>query len=75
MSFKLTYLSSFSNTGPMDGSTPARQRATEDVWLDAAYEVLTESGVEAVKIMPLAKRLGLTRTGFYWHFRDRDALL
>ncbi|MCB1310897.1 MAG: TetR/AcrR family transcriptional regulator [Sedimentitalea sp.] len=59
----------------MDGSTPARQRATEDVWLDAAYEVLTESGVEAVKIMPLAKRLGLTRTGFYWHFRDRDALL
>ena len=75
MSFKLTYLSSFSNTGPMDGSTPARQRATEDVWLDAAYEVLTESGVEAVKIMPLAKRLGLTRTGFYWHFKDRDALL
>ena len=50
-------------------------RNTEDAWLKAAYEVLTESGVEAVKIMPLAKRLGLTRTGFYWHFRDRDALL
>lgn len=52
-----------------------RPRATEEVWLQAAYEVLTESGVEAVKIMPLAKRLGLTRTGFYWHFKDRDALL
>lgn len=49
--------------------------ATEAAWLSAAYEVLTENGVEAVKVMPLAKRLGLTRTGFYWHFRDRDALL
>ena len=45
------------------------------MWLSAAYEVLCESGVEAVKVMPLAKRLGLTRTGFYWHFKDRDALL
>lgn len=25
--------------------------------------------------MPLANRLGLTRTGFYHHFRDREALL
>ena len=50
-------------------------RSTEDAWLKAGYDVLTESGVEAVKIMPLAKRLGLTRTGFYWHFKDRDALL
>lgn len=50
-------------------------RSTEDAWLKAAYDVLTESGVEAVKIMPLAKRLGLTRTGFYWHFKDREQLL
>lgn len=53
----------------------APPRTTEDAWLRAAYDVLTESGVEAVKIMPLAKRLGLTRSGFYWHFKDRDALL
>ncbi len=51
-------------------------RASEDMWLEAALEVLCESGgVEAVKVMPLAQRLGLTRTGFYWHFKDRDALL
>ena len=48
---------------------------TEELWLAAAYDLLTESGVEAVKVMPLAKRLGLARSGFYWHFRDRDALL
>ncbi|WP_424989520.1 TetR/AcrR family transcriptional regulator [Fluviibacterium sp. S390] len=59
----------------MTPTDTARPRATEEIWLKAAYDVLTESGVEAVKIMPLAKRLGLTRTGFYWHFKDREALL
>lgn len=59
----------------MDGSPNPRQRGSEEIWLAAAQEVLTESGVEAVKVMPLARRLGLTRTGFYWHFKDRDALL
>lgn len=59
----------------MNDMSHPRQRGSEDVWLAAACEVLTESGIEAVKIMPLAKRLGLTRTGFYWHFKDRDALL
>lgn len=59
----------------MDGSKFPKQRGSEEVWLDAAFDVLKESGIEAVKVMPLAKRLGLTRTGFYWHFKDRDALL
>ncbi|MCU0828322.1 MAG: TetR/AcrR family transcriptional regulator [Tabrizicola sp.] len=50
-------------------------RGTPDIWLDAAYQMLVEGGVEAVKVMPLAERLGLSRTSFYWHFADRDALL
>lgn len=59
----------------MNSDAPSKQRGSEAIWLDAAYEVLCENGVEAVKVMPLAKNLGLTRTGFYWHFKDRDALL
>ena len=50
-------------------------RGTPDLWLDAAYQLLVEGGVEAVKVMPLAERLGLSRTSFYWHFPDREALL
>ena len=50
-------------------------RGTPDLWLDAAYALLVESGIEAVKVMPLADRLGLSRTSFYWHFADREALL
>ena len=50
-------------------------RGSADVWLDAAYQMLVEGGVDAVKVMPLAQRLGLSRTSFYWHFADREALL
>jgi AcrR family transcriptional regulator len=50
-------------------------RGTPDLWLDAAYDLLVEGGVEAVKVMPLAERLRLSRTSFYWHFLDREALL
>jgi AcrR family transcriptional regulator len=50
-------------------------RGTPDLWLDAAYALLVEGGVESVKVMPLAERLGLSRTSFYWHFPDREALL
>lgn len=50
-------------------------RGSEEVWLDAAYAMLIESGVESVKVMSLASELNVSRTSFYWHFSDRDALL
>ncbi len=50
-------------------------RGSADLWIDAAYALLVDSGVEAVKVMPIAKALGLSRTSFYWHFTDREALL
>ena len=36
---------------------------------------LADGGPDAVRIDPLAKALGVTRGGFYWHFKDRQALL
>lgn len=50
-------------------------RLDADDWITAGLEVLVESGVAAVKILPIAKRLGVTRGSFYWHFRSREALL
>lgn len=50
-------------------------RGSIDGWLEAAYGALLEGGVDAVKILPLAKRLKLSRTSFYWFFRDREELL
>lgn len=51
-----------------------RQRGSKDLWLDAAYEMLVSNGIEAVKVMALAKKLNLSRTGFYWFFADLGAL-
>lgn len=50
-------------------------RGSREGWLDAGYRALIEGGVDAVKIMPLARQLNLSRTSFYWFFHDREALL
>lgn len=50
-------------------------RGSLESWLEAAYEALLESGVDTVRILPLSKKLGLSRTSFYWYFKDREELL
>ncbi|MBO9664760.1 TetR/AcrR family transcriptional regulator [Dokdonella sp.] len=44
-------------------------------WEEAALEVLAENGVGAVAVESLARRLGVTKGSFYWHFATREALL
>jgi AcrR family transcriptional regulator len=50
-------------------------RGSKELWLNAAYEMLLESGVDAVKILALAEQLNLSRTSFYWFFKDHQQLL
>jgi AcrR family transcriptional regulator len=52
-----------------------KPRLSRERWIEAALEALTEGGVDAVAVEPLARRLGVTKGSFYWHFRDRDELL
>lgn len=52
-----------------------RNRLGADEWIEAGLEMLAESGVEAVRVEPLAARLRVTKGSFYWHFPSRDALL
>lgn len=58
-----------------DGINISGWRGSRDGWLEAGYQALIESGIDGVKIMPLAKQLNLSRTSFYWFFDDREALL
>lgn len=53
----------------------ANVKATRDDWLDAALAVLATEGVRRVAILPLSERLGVSRSSFYWYFRDRSDLL
>jgi AcrR family transcriptional regulator len=50
-------------------------RGSAEAWLDAACDLLLEAGVDAVKIQTLSAKLKLSRTSFYWFFKDREELL
>jgi AcrR family transcriptional regulator len=43
--------------------------------VDAATGALAAGGPDAVRIEALAKDLGVSKGGFYWHFEDRQALI
>jgi len=50
-------------------------RLNRQDWLKAALGALARDGVAALRVEPLAKKLGVTKGSFYWHFADRPALL
>jgi len=50
-------------------------KVTRDDWLDAARAALIADGVDAVKVLALAARLDVSRSSFYWYFKNRDELL
>ncbi len=53
----------------------ARARTPRSRWIEEGLQALAAGGPEAVRIELLAETLGVTKGGFYWHFRDRHALL
>ena len=63
----------------MTASASIRQdrngRLSAEDWAQAALDLIAEQGVAAVAVEPLARRLGVTKGSFYWHFPSRDALL
>jgi len=50
-------------------------RLNKEAWLSEALEVLYEYGIDKVSIEPLAKRLGVTKGSFYWHFKNKEDFL
>ena len=53
----------------------APTRTPRGRWIEEGLRALAAGGPDAVRIDPLAKALGVSRGGFYWHFEDRGALL
>lgn len=60
---------------PSAASVEARQNLTIQDWAEAALESLATGGLEALAVEPLARKLGVTKGSFYWHFANREALL
>lgn len=59
----------------MAGGTTALKRLDRYDWLLHGIETLRLEGVEAVRVEPMARSLGVTKGSFYWHFKDRDEFL
>lgn len=51
------------------------KHVSKNQWLAKALDTLESEGVEGVKIERLAKQLGISRSGFYWHFKNRQDML
>lgn len=49
-------------------------RLDSESWIKAALDLLAREGIDAVRVELLARKLGVTKGSFYWHFKDRDAL-
>ncbi len=52
-----------------------RNTLTPADWERAALLLIAEKGVSGLGVEPLARRLGITKGSFYWHFPRRDQLL
>ncbi|WP_371325044.1 TetR/AcrR family transcriptional regulator [Dechloromonas sp. ZY10] len=61
--------------GRLRRSAKPRLQLAPESWVDAAIDVLASAGIAGLRVEVLAKRCGVTKGSFYWHFRDRQALL
>ena len=62
-------------TPPEAKATIGRHNLSVDEWAEAALDAMAAGGIDAVAVEPLARRLGVTKGSFYWHFPNRVALI
>lgn len=70
------------NTPVKPSPKPARKKSAQprtqldpEQWIETATDVLAREGVAGLRVEVLAKLCGVTKGSFYWHFKDRRALL
>lgn len=50
-------------------------RVSRDQWLRVALDRFAKTGEEGLRVEKLARELGIAKSGFYWHFKDREDFL
>jgi AcrR family transcriptional regulator len=51
------------------------KRLGRNEWIAAGLKELAKHGIDAVRVERLAAQLKVTKGSFYWHFKNRGALL
>jgi AcrR family transcriptional regulator len=62
-------------TGTRTENQMALTRTPRSRWIEEGLRAIAAGGPDAVRVETLARALGVTKGGFYWHFEDRRALL
>ena len=65
-------------SAPLPAANAQRKKTeslTRDDWISGAWDMLGVNGLDGVRVEPLARRLGVTKGSFYWHFKDRQQLV
>src|SRR5690606_6770697 len=75
MAYGYTVAMTSTTTAPASEKPERKGRLSAEDWAQAALDLIAEHGVASVAVEPLARRLGVTKGSFYWHFPSRDALL
>ena len=62
-------------TGPavqLDSAAQTKGERTRERILDVAYQSIVEKGFAATSIEELVEAAGITKSGFFYHFRDKN---
>ena len=51
------------------------KRISKEQWLSTALELFSESGEGGLRVEALARTLSISKSGFYFQFKDRDDFL
>jgi TetR/AcrR family transcriptional regulator, transcriptional repressor for nem operon len=64
-------------TGPavqLDGGAQTKGERTRERIMDMAYESIVQKGFAATSIEELVEAAGITKSGFFYHFKDKNDL-
>src|SRR4028119_2351415 len=64
-------------TGPavqLDSTAQTKGERTRERILDVAYQAIVEKGFAATSIEELVEAAGITKSGFFYHFKDKNDL-
>ncbi|MDP2170653.1 MAG: TetR/AcrR family transcriptional regulator [Rhodocyclaceae bacterium] len=64
-----------SGAAQQTAAPPAREALDRAAWIAGALDIVAQDGIDGLRVESLAKRLGVTKGSFYWHFKDRRDLI
>jgi AcrR family transcriptional regulator len=53
----------------------AKEALDRPAWIAGALDIVAKDGIDGLRVESLAKKLGVTKGSFYWHFKDRRDLI